>query len=275
MFRSAIDVLDEIVEEGAHSDQRSEALRLVNDMQSFEFFFNLHLKKSILGITNDLSLALQRKDQDIGQAMLLVDICKKRIQEMWDDGWGSLLEEVLIFCEKFHIATLNMDDLYIDEKRSRRKAEKVTNSHHYRVQLFNTVIDMQLWELDFQFNEVNTKLLICVACLNPSNSFAAFDEQRLVKLAQFYPKDFSPIELLSLSDQLKNFVMNMRMNVEASELQGLGDISMKMVQTRRDVAYPLVYKLVTLALILPVATSTVERAFSAMNIIKNRLRNRM
>jgi len=28
-------------------------------------------------------------------------------------------------------------------------------------------------------------------------------------------------------------------------------------------------------LIIPVATTTVERAFSAMNIVKNRLRNRM
>jgi hypothetical protein len=37
----------------------------------------------------------------------------------------------------------------------------------------------------------------------------------------------------------------------------------------------LVYLLVTLSLILPVATTTVEIAFSAMNIFKNYLRNRM
>ena len=36
-----------------------------------------------------------------------------------------------------------------------------------------------------------------------------------------------------------------------------------------------IYLLVTLALILPVAIATVERTFSAMNIVKNRLRNRM
>ncbi|XP_073152995.1 uncharacterized protein [Henckelia pumila] len=292
MFGYAIDVLDEIVEDGSHSDQRAEALRLVKDMQSFEFVFNLQLMKStfmqsfefvfnlqlmksILRITNDLSLALQRKDQDIGQAMLLVGICKKRIQGMRDDGWSILLDEVSNFCEKFHVDTPNMDDLYVGERRSRRKAKKVTNLHHYQVEFFNTIIDMQLQELNFRFNEVNTELLLSVACLNPSDSFAAFDRQKLVKLAQFYPKDFSPIQLLSLPDQLENFVMDMRMNFEASELQGLGDISRKMVQTRRDVAYPLVYKLVTLALILPVATATVQRAFSAMKIIKNRFRNRM
>jgi hypothetical protein len=41
------------------------------------------------------------------------------------------------------------------------------------------------------------------------------------------------------------------------------------------VIYPLVYLLVTLALTLPVATATVERAFSAMKIVKNRLYSRM
>ena len=44
---------------------------------------------------------------------------------------------------------------------------------------------------------------------------------------------------------------------------------------KKNVSYPLVYSLVTLSLILPVATITVERVFSAMNIIKNRLRNRI
>jgi hypothetical protein len=36
-----------------------------------------------------------------------------------------------------------------------------------------------------------------------------------------------------------------------------------------------VYRLIELAFILPVATTSVERAFSAMNIIKTELRNRM
>ena len=47
-----------------------------------------------------------------------------------------------------------------------------------------------------------------------------------------------------------------------------------MVEMKKNVSYPLVYSLVTLALILLIAT-TVERAFSTMNIIKNRLRNQI
>ena len=48
-----------------------------------------------------------------------------------------------------------------------------------------------------------------------------------------------------------------------------------MVEMKKNVSYPLVYLLVTLALILLVAIANVERAFSIMNIIKNRLRNQI
>ena len=37
----------------------------------------------------------------------------------------------------------------------------------------------------------------------------------------------------------------------------------------------LVYKLLTLALVLSVATASVERSFSAMKIVKTSLRNKM
>ena len=47
-----------------------------------------------------------------------------------------------------------------------------------------------------------------------------------------------------------------------------------MVEMKKNISYPLVYSLVILVLILPVATAIIERAFSAMNIIKNRLQNR-
>jgi hypothetical protein len=49
----------------------------------------------------------------------------------------------------------------------------------------------------------------------------------------------------------------------------------KLVQTNRHNVYDLVYLLLKLVLILPVATASVERAFSTMNFVKNRLRNRM
>ena len=48
-----------------------------------------------------------------------------------------------------------------------------------------------------------------------------------------------------------------------------------MVETKKHIVYPLVYRLLKLALVLPVATATVERSFSAMRIVKTYLRNRL
>ena len=48
-----------------------------------------------------------------------------------------------------------------------------------------------------------------------------------------------------------------------------------MVEMKIDVLYPLFYMLVTWALILQVAATTIEKKFSVMNIIKNWLNNWM
>ena len=62
---------------------------------------------------------------------------------------------------------------------------------------------------------------------------------------------------------------------EFSAVRRIGQLIEKMVEMKNNVSYPLVYSLVTLALILLVATTIVERAFSTMNIIKNRLHNQI
>ena len=48
-----------------------------------------------------------------------------------------------------------------------------------------------------------------------------------------------------------------------------------MVEMKKNISYPLVYSLMTLALILLVVTAAVEKAFSVMNIIKNWLHNQI
>ena len=56
---------------------------------------------------------------------------------------------------------------------------------------------------------------------------------------------------------------------------GINSLAQKLVEAKKDVIYSLVYLLVKLALILLIATASVERAFSTMNIIKTSLHNRM
>jgi hypothetical protein len=48
-----------------------------------------------------------------------------------------------------------------------------------------------------------------------------------------------------------------------------------LVRTEKSTIYQLVFRVVVLLLTLPVSTTTTKRAFSAMNIIKTRLRNKI
>ena len=67
----------------------------------------------------------------------------------------------------------------------------------------------------------------------------------------------------------------MRNDENFQGLENLVDLSVKLVQTRRHMVHHLVYLLLKLVLILSVATANVERAFSAMSLVKSKLRNKM
>ena len=134
---------------------------------------------------------------------------------------------------------------------------------------------MQLQELNDCFTDANTELPLCLACLRPDDLFSSYDKKKLIRLTEFYPEDFSSTELIKLDNQLETYILDVRSSKQFVELKGIGDLARKMVETQRNQVYPLVYLLLTLAVILPVATASVERVFSAMNIVKNRLRNRM
>ncbi|XP_059629841.1 uncharacterized protein LOC132272765 [Cornus florida] len=82
-------------------------------------------------------------------------------------------------------------------------------------------------------------------------------------------------KLKELHSQLETYILDVRSNSSFEGLKGISTLAKKMVEVKKDKVYPLVYLLVTLALILPVATTTVKRAISVMNIVKNELRNQM
>ncbi|XP_075108893.1 uncharacterized protein LOC142180728 [Nicotiana tabacum] len=111
-----------------------------------------------------------------------------------------------------------------------------------------------------------------MASLNPINSFANFDKERIITLAKHYPDEFGELKLRDLSRQLDTFIWNMQHgDPRFSDLKGIGDLTKALVEANLVDTYSLVYLLVKLTLILPVATATVERALSSMKYIKDEL----
>jgi len=98
----------------------------------------------------------------------------------------------------------------------------------------------------------------------------------LVRLAtKFYPKDFTTEELGKLPWQLNMYISHVRRDERFKNLKNLCELSVILVSTKRHKQYYVVYKLLKLVLILPVATASVERVFSTMNYVKNKQRNKM
>ncbi|XP_047962079.1 uncharacterized protein LOC125206908 [Salvia hispanica] len=114
-----------------------------------------------------------------------------------------------------------------------------------------------------------------MTCLDPKNDFAAFNIDKLVHLAILYPKDFTLTQHIELFKQLETFVDVVRRDARLNAIEDLASLSQKIVETKKDKVFSLVYRLIELVLILPVVTASVERVFSAMKFVKTDLHNRM
>ena len=68
------------------------------------------------------------------------------------------------------------------------------------------------------------------------------------------PRDFPTTKVVILEDQLQNYIIDVRSDNMFVALTSIGDLSKNMVIIAKDKVYPLVYWLLSLALILPVTT---------------------
>ena len=270
LFQTIIKVLEYVEKE----DKDGKARGILVYFQSFEFVFYLHLMLTILTITNTLSTALQRKDQDIVNAVNCVRSTRNHLDRARREEWEKVLDEVYEFCDKHDISKLEMDEAYIDPTKPRKKTG-ITNKHHFQVDCFNEILDWLLQELDSRFNETSSQLLVCSAAFNPRDSFHDFNVDSLISLAKLYPNDFDHVELRDLNAELFLYIDDVRGDDRFANINTIVELSQKMVATRKHLTYSLVYRLLKLVLVLPVATATVERIFSAMKTVKTKLRNRM
>ncbi|XP_058783025.1 uncharacterized protein LOC131657670 [Vicia villosa] len=190
-----------------------------------------------------------------GPSQAAVGDVKARLATMRESGWDSLFSDVQEFCVSRGIPVLNMDDEIPVRGRSRVEGRTIANLHHYRAEIFYVAIDKICVEMDHRISEGSNIILDCFSCLDPKNSFSKFNVDKVARLADIYHEDFFNDDRRTIRDQLDTYVL-------------------QMVQTEKHLVFPLVYKLIELALILSVSTTSVERAFSAMNIIKSKLRNK-
>ncbi|KAK2399271.1 zinc finger MYM-type protein [Trifolium repens] len=94
-------------------------------------------------------------------------------------------------------------------------------------------------------------------------------------MVELYPNDFVDVPEVVIRHQLRTYVRDVRQNTNFANLKRLSDLCAKLVETNKCNTYDLVYKILKLALGLSVATASMECVFSAMNLVKSQLRNKM
>ncbi|XP_061365769.1 uncharacterized protein LOC133309045 [Gastrolobium bilobum] len=228
-----------------------------------------------MGITEILCQALQQKSQDILNAIQLVSSTKELIPELRDDGRKRILESVVNFSKLHEIDIPDLDAQYI-EGRGRRQHDQITVEHHCHFDILKSTIDFQLQELDRRFIEQTMELLSLSSSLDLKNGYKAFNVDDICNLVEkYYPLDFSEQERISLNCQLKHFHKDIPKNSELQNLSSISELCQGLAKTRKSNSYHLVDRLIRLILTLSVSTASSEHAFSAMKIVKTRLRNKM
>ncbi|KAG5600467.1 hypothetical protein H5410_031837 [Solanum commersonii] len=227
------DKLEELLKFGeVHTGFAAE--NLLSKIHEFEFVFMLHLMFKVLLLTNELNKVLQKKDQDIVNAMGLLDLSKKRLQMMREDQWDSMMDEVSLFCGKYGISIPKMNEDYSNGK-SKRKRSNISYLHHFRVEVFYAVIDLGLQELNNRFDMVTNDLLLGMASLSPVDSFANFHKDRIMKLAEYYPSEFADKELRELNFQLDDFIVYaQKCDSKFLNLKGIKGLARVMIETKLD-----------------------------------------
>jgi hypothetical protein len=175
------------------------------------------------------------RDQDIVNAMALVKVAKDKMQTMRSHGWEEFLARVTLFCNKYGIQVPFPSDNYVPHGRSLRFYDTQTNDGHFTRQVYLCVVDQFIQELNNCFDEVYMELLVCMSYLNPTNSFDYFDVSKLMRIAKFYPKDISSMDLVRLEFELGTFIEDMRRDDRFTCLKTLGELSIKLVETQNHV----------------------------------------
>ncbi|XP_059458276.1 uncharacterized protein LOC132187858 [Corylus avellana] len=241
--------------------------------------YQSHLMKEIMGLTNMLCKSLQQKSLDILNAMSQVSTTQSLIQKMRDDGWEPLLTIVKSFCEENDIDIPDMNAHYTRARgRSCHQDEgsPTTMEHHFIVDIFTAAIDFQLQELTNRFNEQAVELLILSVALSPKDAYKSFKIDDICKLAEkFYPRDFTEQEKICLKFQLQHYKLDVPKHQDFQNMSTLFELCRGLAVSEKSKIYPLIDRLICLVLTLPVSTATTERAFSAMKLVKTRLRTRM
>ena len=191
-----------------------------------------------------------------------------------EQSFSAIYDEVSTFCTEHDIdltggsntkrsrkEPLRFKDLLITSTSGHRDGLK--SDEEYRTNLFYPILDSILSELKDRFSDDNILILNAISALCPrSSNFLHTDS--IKPFATQMDVDFP---------SLCNEIHVLKPMLKEKQLENIVELYIELLPLKQ--AFPKVMSLLLVALTIPVSSTTCERTFSKMKLIKTKTRNSM
>ncbi|CAF1325117.1 unnamed protein product [Rotaria magnacalcarata] len=267
------DGLEELADDG--TERSTDARGLLLALNEPLFIVTIFIMDSLLGKIKILSNQLKSKSLDFGTAHSLISAVINQISELRnEEEFSKLYDQIIEFSGENNIDLNNK----MKERRARKTStrfnnclitctigqrEEINNKNKYRIFVFYPVIDSILIEINDRFSKTNMDILRSVSSLSPDSSkFLEIDE--LKALCVMLKSD---IQLLN------NQIQVLKPMLKQLKPKNMIDLYFEVLPFEQ--AFPSILSLLIGAMTIPVSSTTTERTFSKMKLIKTVARNSM
>ncbi|CAF1518073.1 unnamed protein product [Rotaria sordida] len=229
----------------------------------------------LLGPIKILSDKSKAKTLDYGKAQqLILSIIEELTLSRDEKSFEQLFQTIAIFCQQ---NSINLNDR---PRQHRKRAVSIRfkdsiiistvgqrddslNEQYYKTHIYYQLIDNKLVELKDRFSSKNLHILSSVSSLCPdSDTFLHFDS--LKPFADHLNFD---------RGVLSNELVVVKPMLQKKSLATIIDLYQELYPFRQ--AFPTLVALIESAITIPVSSTTCERTFSKMKLIKTTVRNTM
>ncbi|CAF3472113.1 unnamed protein product [Rotaria socialis] len=265
--------LEELVDKG--TERSIDARGLLLALKEPLFVVTIFILHRLLGKIKILSDQLKSKSIDFGKAHTLISAVINQINELRsEEEFSRLFGQITAFCVENNIDL----DVKVKQRRQRTistrfkncsvtstigQREEIDNDSKYRDFIFYPVIDSILVEMNDRFSKSNMEILRGISSLSPDSS-TFLEVKELTDLCTMLQCD-----IVSLSNEAEV----LKPMLKQSKSKDIVDLYFEVLPLQQ--AFPTIIHLLIGAMTIPVSSTTTERTFSKMKLIKTSARNTM
>jgi len=230
----------------------------------------------LLGKIHGVSMQLQSATLDTGKAVLLVESLVDSLKEFRISD--SALDQFFTLAEmqcnksgieaKFHTATRRVNRVrrmpptlnssVVLQSVGQRDA--VDSKESFKQHVFYVILDSMIGELENRFSSNASSVMLGIQCLNPIDE-SFLDLTKMGEFIQFYGGNAE--DITHEAYQLKKLLSRTKNDHPVATM-----LELAIFLNPYSIAFHELYRLLIIALVLPVSTASCERSFSAMKLIK-------